>query len=155
MNRNGTLGTTRLYQLPCGSRYFCSTVVASPMAKATRTATGRLRSLAATTAVNAAAMRKVMVSALTPAVGANRIPASPASVLLTAQTPTDTRAGWTPDRLVNASESTSARTLSPTSVKRMTTVPSTRTTRTPRYVATWSALTAEPKGWKTLSGTGA
>lgn len=49
--------------------------------------------------------------------GASRMPASPASTLLAAHTPIETRPGLMPLSAVIASESTSARTLRPTEVK--------------------------------------
>lgn len=69
---------------------------------------GRLRSLAATTAAKLAAMSSVMLLLVNPFVGATRMPARPANIVLTAQTPTDTRFGLTPDNDVSASDPTRA-----------------------------------------------
>jgi hypothetical protein len=61
--------------------------VAIPMSSATPTATGSLRSRAATTAANDAAMRSVNLSGSSPTMGAASTPARPANKVLTAQTP--------------------------------------------------------------------
>jgi hypothetical protein len=97
--------------------------VAMPIRSATPTATGRLRSLAATTAAKVAAISRVKFAASRPMIGAASTPARPAKKVLTAQTPIETAVGLVPDRSVIAGESTKALTLSPTSVKRRTTRP--------------------------------
>ena len=132
MNANGTLGTTAAAKELAGSRYFWIRLVVTPITSATTTAIGRLRSRAATTAAKAAAIITVMPSTERPAVGAMRMPARPASTALAAHTPIETRPGLVPFRLVSASESTSARTLRPTSVKRSTPTPTASTTTRPR-----------------------
>ena len=86
--------------------------MSSPM----RTATGRLRSLAATTAANEAAISRVKLVGSSPMMGAASTPASPAKKVLTAHTPTEIAVGFVPDRSVMAGESTMARTFRPTSV---------------------------------------
>ena len=90
--------------------------MATPIRRPTTTATGRFRSLAATTAANEAAISSVKLSGSSPMMGAASTPASPAKKVLTAQTPTEIAVGLVPDRSVMAGESTMARTLSPTSV---------------------------------------
>ena len=90
--------------------------VAMPIRRATITATVRLRSRAATTAANDAAMRIVNLSGSSPTIGAASTPARPAKSVLTAQTPTEMKFGFVPERSVMAGESTIARTLRPTSV---------------------------------------
>ena len=90
--------------------------VATPISRPIRTATGRLRSLAATTAANEAAISTVNWLGSSPMMGAARTPASPAKKVLTAHTPTEIAVGFVPDRSVMAGESTMARTLRPISV---------------------------------------
>ncbi len=90
--------------------------VATPISNPIRTATGRLRSLAATTAAKEAAIRIVNWLGSSPMIGAARTPHSPAKKVLTAQTPTEIKVGFVPERSVMAGESTMARTLRPTSV---------------------------------------
>src|SRR5258708_21860059 len=74
------------------------TSVMIPMAIATPTAAGRLRSLAATTGANADAMSAVMPSGVRPLAGAARTPARPASAVVTIQTQTEIPSRPTPDR---------------------------------------------------------
>ncbi len=126
MNPNGMLGMIAAVNELLAGRYFWMTSVTTPMARDTTTAPASERRRAATTAANAAAIRVVMPSVVNPLVGATRMPAKPASVALTAHTPSDTRPGCVPDSEVIASESTMARTRRPTSVKRSTTVPTIR-----------------------------
>src|SRR5258708_29085410 len=86
------------------------TSVMIPMAIATPTAAGRLRSRAATTGANADAMSAGMPSGVRPLAGAARTPARPASAAVTIQTQTEILAALTPDREVIASVSTIPRT---------------------------------------------
>ena len=86
------------------------------MSSPTSTATGRLRSLAATTAAKEAAIRSVNWLGSSPMIGAASTPHSPAKKVLTAHTPTEIAVGLVPERSVMAGESTMARTLRPTSV---------------------------------------
>ena len=81
-----------------------------PIASEISTAAVSDRSRAATTAANAAAIKVAMPAGVRPLVGATRMPANPASMVLTAQTPRAIRPGLVPDREVIASESTLART---------------------------------------------
>src|SRR3978361_576314 len=83
-------------------RYVWMTSVMMPIAMAPPTATGRLRSRAATTAANADAIRAVMPPTVKPLEGAERTPASPARAVETIHTPTEIRAGFTPDSEVRA-----------------------------------------------------
>ena len=62
--------------------------------------------------------------------GAASTPAKPANKVLTAQTPMEMKFGFVPERSVIAGESTIARTLRPTSVKRRITAPATTVTST-------------------------
>ena len=77
--------------------------------------------------------------------GAARIPDSPARNIETIHTPAAIRDGSLPDSDVIASESTIARTLSPASVKRSTSAPSTTIASTHAYVITWLSVTTVPK----------
>ena len=86
---------------------------------------GQAAHLAAMTAANAAAISTVKLLGSSPMMGAASTPVNPAKKTLTAHTPPDTRSGFVPDRSVMAGESTMARTLRPTSVKRRTPAPST------------------------------
>ena len=86
---------------------------------------GRLRSRAAMTAAKAAAMSSVYLFGSRPMTGAARMPARPASMVETTQTPAAMRDGLLPDSDVIASESTIARTLRPASVKRRISAPNT------------------------------
>src|SRR6185437_4748934 len=106
MNANGMLGMIAAVNVLLGGRYFWMTSVTMPIARAAATAPGSERSRATTTAAKAAAMSVVMPSGESPSAGATSTPARPASVALTAHTPTDTRLGLVPDSEVIASEST-------------------------------------------------
>ena len=90
--------------------------MATPMSSPTATATGRLRSLAAMTAANDAAISPVKWPMSRPIRGAANTPTSPAKKVLTAHTPSETDVGLVPERSVMAGESTMALTLRPTSV---------------------------------------
>src|SRR5579862_7544084 len=127
MKANGILGMMAAVNELFGGRYFWITSVTTPMAIDTATAPGNDRRRAATTAAKAAAIRVVIPTVVRPLVGATRIPANPAKVALTAQTPSATRPGLAPESEAIASESTIARTLRPTSVRRRTAVPPTTT----------------------------
>ena len=104
--------------------------VATPINSPTPTAMGRFRSRAAMTAAKVAAINRVKLAASRPMMGAANTPARPAKNVLTAQTPTETVVGLVPERSVMAGESTMARTLSPTSVKRSTRAPMTTVSKT-------------------------
>ena len=128
MNPNGMLGMiAAVNELP-GGRYSCTTSVTTPMASEMSTAPASERRRAATTAAKAAAISVAIPTGVRPLVGATRMPASPASMVLTAQTPTATRPGLVPDSEVIDSESTLARTYSPTRVNLRRSVPA-RTTK--------------------------
>ncbi len=86
------------------------------MRRPTSTATGRLRSFAATTAASEAAISRTKLAESIPLIGAASTPTSPAKSVLTAQTPSEIVVGFVPERSVMAGESTIARTFSPTSV---------------------------------------
>jgi hypothetical protein len=126
MKANGMLGMIAAVKELFGGRYFWMTSVTTPIANAAAIAPASDVSRATTTAAKAAAISVVIPDADNVLVGATRMPARPASVALTAQTPTDTRFGLVPDSEVIASESTMARTRRPTSVKRSTAVPASR-----------------------------
>ena len=123
MKANGMLGMMAAVKSLLGGRYFWMTSVTTPIAKAAATAPASDVRRATTTAANAAAIKVVIPTGDKPLVGATSTPASPASVALTAHTPTETRFGLVPDSEVIASESTIARTRKPMSVKRSTAVP--------------------------------
>ena len=132
-----------------------TTSVTMPMAIATPTVAGMLRSRAATKAANPAAIRAVMPSGVRPLAGAASTPASPASAVLTIHTPTDIADGFTPDSDVIAGVSTIARTRSPILVSRMMTVPMMTTPRTQAKAMTWSSEATAPKIRYTRTGSGA
>src|SRR4051794_4891306 len=117
------LGTIAADSVLFVGRYFWTTSVTTPMTSDAMTAPGSERSRAATIAAIAADSSAVMPPGDSPFVGATRMPARPASAVLTVHTPSDTRPGLVPDRDAIASESTIARTRRPTSVSRRTTVP--------------------------------
>src|SRR5580704_19568371 len=119
-------------------KYRSMSDVATPIRSPTMTATGRLRSRAATTAANDAAMRSVNWPGSSPLSGAMSTPAKPAKNVLTAHTPTEIAVGLDPDRSVIAGESTIARTFRPISVLRNTTA--TRTTIATTQINTMTAL---------------
>ena len=127
MKAKGMLGMTAAVNELLAGRYSWITSVTTPMASAMTTAPVSDRRRALTTAANAAAIRVVIPMVVRPLVGATRMPATPASIELIAQTPSATRPGLTPEREAIASESTVLRTHSPTSLKRSTKVPATRT----------------------------
>ena len=130
MKPNGMLGMIAAVKELLGGRYSCTTSVTTPMASEMATAAGRERRRAATTAAKAAAIKVAIPSGVSPLVGATRMPANPASMVLTAHTPTATRPGLVPEIEVIASESTLARTYRPTRVNLRMSVPArTRTTR--------------------------
>ena len=110
MNPNGMLGMIAAVKELLGGRYSCTTSVTTPMASEMATTPVNERRRAATTAAKAAAIRVAMPTGVRPLVGATRMPASPANMVLTAHTPTATRPGFVPESEVIASESTLART---------------------------------------------
>ncbi len=116
MTMKGTASMISAVQALAGGRYRWMSDVATPISSATPTATGRLRSLAAMTAANDAAMRRVKLVASSPMMGAASTPVRPAKNVLTAQTPIEIVLGLVPERSVIAVESTMALTLRPTSV---------------------------------------
>ena len=77
-------------------------------------------------------------------VGASRMPARPAIIVLVTQTPMATRPGFVPESPVMASESTRARTLSPVTVKRRTRPPTSKVSATAASTITWSRLSVTP-----------
>ncbi len=110
MKAKGMLGMMAAVNELDGGRYSWTTSVTTPMAREIRTAPTSERSRAATTAAKAAAISVAIPIVVNPLVGATRMPASPASMALTAQTPTAIRPGLVPDSEVIDSESTLART---------------------------------------------
>ena len=100
-------------------------------------------------------MTRVMSPGSRPTTGAERTPTSPASPMLTAQTPMEIRSGLVAESDVMAGESTMARTRSPMSVNRRTTTPATTTRATQMYVMTCSIVTATPRKSNTRTGSGA
>ena len=124
-NANGIDGTMLAVISLSGGSQYCTRLPAMPMSRPTATAMGRLRSRAAMTAANAAAISSVYLFGSRPMTGAARMPARPASMVETTQTPAAMRDGLLPDSDVIASESTIARTLRPASVKRRMSAPNT------------------------------
>ncbi len=104
--------------------------MATPIRSPTPTATGKLRSLAATTAANDAEMSRVKLTASSPMIGAASTPVRPARKVLTAHTPMEMAVGLVPDRSVIAVESTMALTLRPTSLYFSASAPATTITTT-------------------------
>ncbi len=113
---NGMAGiTSALNEVELEKKY-CTSVPAMPMRRPTATAIGRLRSWAAMTAAKAATITSVKSPGSRPTTGAAKTPTSPASAVLTAQTPMEMRSGLVADSEVMAGESTMARTRRPMSV---------------------------------------
>ncbi len=116
MTMNGMAGmTSALNEVELEKKY-CTRVPAIPMSSPTAMATGRLRSLAAITAANAATITSVKSPGSRPTTGAASTPTSPARPMLTAQTPMEIRSGLVAESDVIAGESTMARTRRPMSV---------------------------------------
>ena len=147
MNTNGMAGTMLAVISLSGGSQYCTRLPTTPISRPMPTAIGRLRSRAAMTAANAAAISSVYLSGSRPMTGAARMPASPASKVETTHTPAAMRDGLLPDSDVIASESTIARTLSPASVKRRMRKPKTTIPSTQAYAITWSSVTAVPNTW--------
>ena len=93
MTMNGTASMISLVQALAGGRYRWMSEVATPISSPTATAIGRLRSLAAMTAANDAAMSRVKLTASSPMIGAASTPVSPARKVLTAHTPIEMAVG--------------------------------------------------------------
>src|SRR5579883_2916893 len=110
MNPKGMLGMMAAVNELSGGRYFWTTSVTTPMASDTATTATSERRRTATTAAKAAAIKADIPAVVRPVLGATRMPANPAIIVLAAHTPRATRPGFLPDSEVIASESTLART---------------------------------------------
>ncbi len=89
----GMAGITSALNVDEFENQYCTRVPAMPITSPTAMATGRLRSLAAITAANAATMTSVISPGSKPTCGAASTPTNPARPMLTAQTPMAIRSG--------------------------------------------------------------
>src|SRR5258708_13310996 len=141
----GTDGSSSAVDKAAGGSQYWSRLATSPSNSEMPTAIGKLRSRAATTAAKDDVINAVMLAIESPPRGATSTPHRPANDIVTAHTPHEMRAVVVPDKDVRASESTMARTRSPTEVRFRISTPELTTRGTAIYTIIWPREMTVPR----------
>src|SRR5260370_35128131 len=141
----GTDGSSSAVDKAAGGSQYGSRLATSQSNSKMPPAIGKLRSRAATTAAKDDVINAVMLAIESPPRGATSTPHRPANDIVTAHTPHEMRAVVVPDKDVRASESTMARTRSPTEGRFKISKPELTTRRSAIDTMIWARVMTVPR----------